>query len=49
MSRNTLYLVIAVLAVVVVAFGIYWFYQEQQEPQLEIRLDEQGLSIDGNG
>ena len=49
MSRNTLYLVIAVLAVIVVAFGAYWLYQEQQEPRLEIRLDEQGLSIDGNG
>lgn len=49
MSRNNLYLLLAVLAVVVVAFGIYYVYQEQQRPQLEIRLDDQGLSIDGNG
>jgi hypothetical protein len=49
MSRNSLYLVLAVLAVIVVLFGIYYVYQEQQQPQLEIRLDDQGLSIDGNG
>jgi len=49
MSRNNLYLVLAVLAVVVVVFGIYFVYQQQQQPQLEIRLDDQGLSIDGNG
>lgn len=49
MSRNNLYLVLAVLAVIVVPFGIYYVYQQQQQPQLEIRLDDQGLSIDGNG
>ena len=49
MSRNNLYLVLAVLAAVVVLFGIYYIYQEQQQPQLEIRLDDQGLSIDGDG
>lgn len=49
MSRNNLYLVLAVLAAIVVLFGIYYVYQEQQQPQLEIRLDEQGLSVDGNG
>jgi hypothetical protein len=49
MSRNTLYLVIASLAVIVVGLGVYMIYQEQQEPQLEIRLDEQGLTVDGNG
>lgn len=48
MSRNSLYLVLAVLAVAVIAFGIYWVYQEQQQPRLEIRLDDQGLTIDGN-
>jgi hypothetical protein len=49
MSRNSLYGLIGVLAVVVVAFGIYFIYQEQQKPSLEIKLDEQGLKIDGNG
>jgi hypothetical protein len=48
MSRNGLYLVIAVLLVAVVAFGIYT-YQQETRPGVEIRVDEQGLSIDGNG
>ena len=49
MSRNSLYALIGVLAVAVVAFGIYYFYQEQQKPALEIKVNEQGISIDGNG
>lgn len=49
MSRNSLYTVIAILAVVVVGFGIYLIYQETQKPALEIRVDEQGISVDGNG
>ena len=32
MSRNALYAVIAVLAVIVVGFGIYYVYQESQKP-----------------
>lgn len=49
MSRNALYLVIGVLTAVVVVFGIYVFYEQTQRPRLEIRVDEQGISIDGNG
>ena len=49
MSRKSLYLVIGVLAVVVVAFGIYFVYQETQGPRLEIKVDEQGIIVDGNG
>jgi hypothetical protein len=49
MSRNALYLVIGVLAVIVVTFGLYLVYQETQKPKLEIRVDEQGISIDGQG
>jgi hypothetical protein len=49
MSRNTLYGLIGVLAVIVVGFGIYFIYQEQQKPALEIKVNEQGISIDGNG
>jgi uncharacterized protein HemX len=49
MSRNSLYALLAILAVVVVAFGIYYFYQEQQKPALEVRVDEQGISVDTNG
>jgi len=47
MSRNGLYAVIAILVVAVIAFAIYT-YQEQNKPGLEVRVDEQGISIDGN-
>lgn len=47
MSRNALYGVIAVLVIVLVAFGIYT-YQQQSRPGIEVRVDEQGISIDGN-
>lgn len=47
MSRNALYAVIAVLLVVVAGFGIYT-YQQQNRPGVEVRLDENGLEINGN-
>ena len=49
MSRNGLYVVVAVLAVAVVAFAIYTYQQQQARPGVEVRIDEQGVSIDGNG
>jgi uncharacterized membrane protein YsdA (DUF1294 family) len=49
MSRNGLYALVAVLAVAVVAFAIYTYQQQQAQPGLEVRIDEQGVSIDGNG
>jgi hypothetical protein len=48
MSRNTLYLVIAVLLVVVVGFGIYYAYQQSQKPSLEIKLGNQGVTVNSN-
>ena len=48
MSRNALFAVIAVLAVIVVGFGIYYLYQESQRPALEIKVNEQGISVNGN-
>ena len=49
MSRNMLYAVIAVLAIAVAGFTIYYFYQESQKPGLEIKVDGQGISVNGNG
>jgi hypothetical protein len=49
MSRNGLYAVIAILMVAVVGFGIYTYQQQQARPGIEVRVDEQGISIDGNG
>jgi hypothetical protein len=49
MSRNGLYAVIAILLVAIVGFGIYSYQQQQSRPGVEVRIDEQGVSIDGNG
>lgn len=49
MTRSSLYIVIAALAAIAVGFGIYVAYQESQKPALEIRVDEGGIKIDGNG
>jgi uncharacterized membrane protein YsdA (DUF1294 family) len=49
MSRNGLYAIVAVLAVAIVAFAIYTYQQQQARPGVEVRIDEQGVSIDGNG
>jgi hypothetical protein len=49
MTRSSLYVVIAALAAIAVGFGLYIAYQESQKPALEIRVDEGGIKIDGNG
>ncbi len=49
MSRNGLYAVIAILLVAIIGFGIYSYQQQQARPGVEVRIDEQGVSIDGNG
>ena len=49
MSRNGLYAVIAILLVAIIGFGIYTYQQQQARPGTEVRIDEQGVSIDGNG
>jgi hypothetical protein len=49
MNRSSLYAVIAVLAIAVVAIGGYMLYQQQQQPKLEIQVDSNGIRIDGNG
>lgn len=49
MSRNSLYAVIAVLVIALATFGLYTYQQQQARPGIEVRVDEQGISIDGNG
>lgn len=48
MSRTTLYAFIAVLVAVVVALGAY-IVQQQNRPGLDIRVDEKGVTVQGNG
>jgi hypothetical protein len=47
-NRNRLYLVIAVLAIVVVAAGIYVWREESKPKGVEIRIGEGGISIEEN-
>lgn len=48
MSRNTLYVLLGALVVIVIGFGIYAYQQETKPSGVQIKLDEQGLSIEGN-
>ena len=48
MSRNTLYLLLGALVVVVIGFAIYAYQQESQPSGVQIELNEQGLSVEGN-
>ena len=48
MSRNLLYLICVALAGVVAVLG-YQVYQERQKPNgVELRIDDNGISIQGN-
>lgn len=49
MTRTSLYGVIAILVIALVVFGFYTYQQQQARPGIEVRVDEQGISIDGNG
>lgn len=44
MSRNTLYIVLAILAVGAAIIG-YMVYQDQQTTGVEIKIGEGGISI----
>ena len=46
MSRNWLFIVIAALAALA-AVASYLYYQERQSG-IDIQIDEQGITIDGN-
>jgi hypothetical protein len=48
MSRSSLYLTIGALVALILAFGLYFVWQESQRPSLEIRLNDQGITVDGN-
>ena len=49
MTSNGLYAVIAILMVAIIGFAIHTYQQQQARPGIEVRIDEQGVSIDGNG
>jgi hypothetical protein len=47
MSRNGLYGLVVVLVVVLIGLGVY-VYQQQTRPGIEVRVDDKGISINGN-
>jgi RsiW-degrading membrane proteinase PrsW (M82 family) len=48
MNRNTLYLLVGALIVVVIGLGVY-VYNEQTKPKgVEIQVDQSGISIQEN-
>jgi len=46
MSRNGLYALIGILLVALIGVSVY-AYQQQQKPSLEIKLDNNGLKVNG--
>jgi hypothetical protein len=48
MQQNRLYLVIGALAVAVIALGIYIWHENSKPEGVEIKLDQNGVSIQGN-
>ena len=48
MQRNTLYLVIGVLIVIVVALAFYVWREESKPEGVEIRIDDSGISVEQN-
>ncbi|WP_394688475.1 hypothetical protein [Hoeflea sp.] len=47
MSRNTLPIVIAIVAVGAAILG-YMYYQDQQTSGVEIKIGNGGISVEGN-
>jgi hypothetical protein len=48
-SRNGLYALIGLLVLIVVGLGGYMLYQHSQQPSLEIKVDSNGIRVNGNG
>lgn len=48
MNRNMLYLVIGALIVIVVALGAYTYRQQTKPEGVELKIDDNGISIQKN-
>lgn len=47
MSRNTLYIVVGLLAAALIVIG-YLYYQDSQKTHIGIVVGDDGITIDGN-
>lgn len=48
MTRSSLYFIVIALAVLAIGLAGYIVYQQNQQPSLEIKVDGNGIKIDGN-
>ncbi|GHD06232.1 hypothetical protein ACFOEZ_02580 [Tianweitania populi] len=48
MQKNTLYLLLGALLVVVIGLGIYVYREESQPEGVQIQLNENGVSVKEN-
>jgi len=48
MNRNMLYLVIGALVVIVVVLGAYTYRQQTKPEGVELKIDDNGISIQKN-
>lgn len=48
MNRNTLYLLLGALIVIVVGFSIYTYQQETKPSGVELKINENGVSVEEN-
>ena len=48
MNKNTLYLLIGALVVVVIGLGIYVYREESKPSGIELKIDEGGVSVEQN-
>lgn len=48
MSKNGLYILLGALIVVIIGFTVYTYQQEKQPKGVELKIGEQGVSIQQN-
>ncbi|MER9409122.1 hypothetical protein [Mesorhizobium sp. M0589] len=48
MKQNILYLLIGALLVVVIALGIYVYHEQTKPKGVELKIDDNGISIQQN-
>ncbi len=48
MNRNTLYIVVIAILVVIIGYLGWQYYQDQNSAGVEINMDENGMSVETN-
>lgn len=48
MNRNTLYLLLGALIVIIIGFSVYTYQQETKPSGVELKINENGVSVEQN-